>query len=413
MSEKTGTSRAWLSFFVTFLMGITVAMGMFKVPTNFGNICAELNTSMTVAASCMSVVGLACIVTAVPAGAIMQKFGVKKFGLVCMAAAILENIIGYFAPSIEILIASRLLEAISYGCISMVSAAIITNGFAPEKRGVPNGIWVMWVSLANMIVPQITTMMTADGGSFRNVWLVVCVAQVIMTVLFIIVVKEPTGTNEEAEEEKKGSIIDGLKEPGIWAISLFGLGLAIGCGCFTGLFPTFLQSDAVGLDMATANNIISIGNIGGLIGCLLTGFIINLVAPKNRGILAIAIAVISIICFAMQYHLPSNVMVLTAFACFFAAVSNLNVPVALAWAPDVMKRPEALNMALGVVMIGLNVGGALSLNIPSMLVENAGGVWGAADPFILGFAFLGLAAAVAGHFICRKVSAQREAAAEK
>ena len=412
MTEGKSTNRAWLSFFVTFLMGITVAMGMFKVPTNFGNICAELNTTMPIAVSCMSVVGLACIVTAIPAGAIMQKFGVKKFGLVCMAAAILENVIGYFAPSIEILIASRLLEAISYGCISMVSAAIITNGFAPEKRGLPNGIWVMWVSLANMIIPQITTALTADGGSFRNVWMVVCAAQIIMTILFILVVKEPTGKSSEGAEEKKGSIVDGLKEPGIWAICLFGLGLAIGCGCFTGLFPTFLQSDAVGFDMATANNIISIANIGGLVGCLLTGFIINLVAPKNRGILAIVIAVISIACFAMQYHLPANIMVLTVFAIFFAAVSNLNVPIALAWAPDVMKRPEALNMALGVVMIGLNVGGALSLNIPSMLVENAGGVWGAADPFILGFAVLGLVAAVAGHVICRKVSAEREAAAK-
>ncbi len=403
---KLNGGRSWLQFLVTFVMGITVAMGMFKVPTNFPNICSFFGVEMSTAVWLMSVVGLACIVTAIPAGAIMQKFGVKKFAYVCMAAAIIENVVGYFATDFNVLLATRFLEAISYGCISMVSAAIIAGGFSPEKRGLPNGVWVLWVSLANMIVPQITTLVSPSMG-FQGVWLVIGVAQIVMLVIFALVVKEPAAVEPENKEEK-GSIFDGLKEPGVWCISLFTLGLAIGCGCFTGLFPSFLQSPAVGFDMATANNIVSIANIGGIVACLVTGFIINLVAPRNRGILAIVIAIISIICFAMQYHLPANIGILTAFGIFFAAVSNLNMPLAFAWLPDILKRPETLNMSLGVLMIGANLGGALSLNIPTILIENAGGVWGAADPFIIGFAVLGLAAAIGGHLFMKKLAKSKQ-----
>lgn len=399
------SGRSWGQFFIVFLMGITVAMGMFKVPTNFPLILQTYGIEMSVAGFLMSVVGLSCIVTAIPAGLIMQKIGVKKFAYICMAAAIIENFVGAFAPNFGILLATRFLEAISYGCISMVSVAVITGNFTAEKRGLPNGIWVIWVSLANLIIPQVTTYVSPQFG-FQGVWIVCGVVQVIMLLIFAIFVKEPP--REESADGEKHSMLEAFKEPGAWLISLCTLGLAIGCGCYTGLYPTFLQL-GLGFDMETANNVISISQIGGIVSSIAIGFIINAIAVRNRGFLMIVVSIISIICFAFAFHVPPELGIITAFATFFSAVAPINMPIAFAMAPDLLKRPELLSAALGIFMIGANVGGSLSMNIPSLMMEQAGGDWTAADPFILGFAVFGLVCAIAGTWYQRKkILAQKE-----
>lgn len=134
---KLNSSRSWMQFIIVFLVGITIASGMFKVPVNMPNIMEFYGVPISSAGLQMSVVGFTCIFTALPAGAIMQKIGAKKFGVVVIASAIIENVVGAAAPTFEVLLATRFLEGLSYGCMSMVSVAIITANFTSDKRGLP------------------------------------------------------------------------------------------------------------------------------------------------------------------------------------------------------------------------------------------------------------------------------------
>lgn len=154
-NQTMSPAKAWLQFAIVFFAGITIAMGMFKVPVNMPNIMEFYGSDMTTVSWMMSIVGISCLVTALPAGAIMQKMGVKSFGILVIACGILENFAGAMAPTVELLIATRVLDAVSYGCLTMVSVAIISGSFSPEQRGLPNGIWVIWVPVAQLIVAQI------------------------------------------------------------------------------------------------------------------------------------------------------------------------------------------------------------------------------------------------------------------
>lgn len=96
---KLNSSRSWMQFIIVFLVGITIASGMFKVPVNMPNIMEFYGVPISSAGLLMSVVGFTCIFTALPAGAIMQKIGAKKFGIVVIASAIIENVVGAAAPT--------------------------------------------------------------------------------------------------------------------------------------------------------------------------------------------------------------------------------------------------------------------------------------------------------------------------
>lgn len=390
---KLNSSQSWVQFGIVFLTGITIAFGMFKVPVNMPNIMHFFGVEMSQVGLLMSVVGLTCIFTAIPAGAIMQKIGAKKFGVIVVAAGILENIIGAFAPTFEVLLATRFLEGISYGCMTMVSVAIVTANFTTEKRGLPNGIWVIWVSMANLLVAQLANMIVPSFG-WQGEWVAAALMQTVMLVVFIVFIKDPVMEEpEKTADGRKPSILEGLKEPSVWLISLTVLFLAVGCGCYTGLYPTFLQT-GLGFDPETANNIISISTFGGMAGAVAVGWVINRTSVRNRGVLLVIVSVISVICFAMEFRIPDSFAIVTAFAIVFSAVTQFNMPIAFAMTPDAMKRPEFLSMGLGVIMIGANVGGALSTTLPAQIVDNAGGVWTACDPLVVGFAVVAIFCAI-------------------
>ena len=203
--------------------------------------------------------------------------------------------------------------------------------------------------------------------------------------------------------EEKVSIIEGLKEPGPWLLTLCVAGLAFGASVYTGLYPSYLSSpQGAGLDAATANNLVSIGSIGGIVGSIAIGWIINRFKPTKRGLLMAIVGIVSIIIYAFCFSVPVGFM--TVFIFFFAAVSQFSMPVAFAWIPDILKDPKTLSMATGILMIGANIGGALGVTLPSMAIDAAGGAWVAALPVVVGLAVVGLVCAVALHvFVQKKV----------
>lgn len=402
-TTQKSSANAWLQFAIVFLCGISIAMGMFKVPVNMGLISEYYGASMTEASMLMSVVGLTCLITAIPAGGIMQKVGVKTFGIIVIAAGILENIIGAFAPSIQVLIASRLLDAVSYGCLTMVSVAIISANFPPEQRGLPNGIWVIWVSFANLIVAQLANAVVPSFG-WQGEWIAIAIVQAVCLLLFIAFIKNPgsdVAEGEEAKPEEKVSFVEGLKEPGPWLLTLAIAGLAFGCSVYTGLYPSYLTSPlGAGFDQIASNNLVSIGSIGGIVGSLLVGVVINLFKPTKRGILFTIIGVISTITFAFCFSIPVGFM--AVFIAFFSAVSQFNTPIAFAWVPDILRNPRTMSMATGILMIGANVGGALGTTVPMAFIDAAGGDWAAGLPVVVGLAIVGVVAGLVLHIFVQK-----------
>lgn len=177
-------------------------------------------------------------------------------------------------------------------------------------------------------------------------------------------------------------------------LTLICCGLAFGCSVYTGLYPAFLSSPTgAALDPMEANNLVSLGSLGGIVGSVLIGVVINIVKPTKRGWLLMVICAVSIVTFLCVFSVPLGLMAF--FIIWYSFISTINMPVAFAWVPDILKNPKTLSMAMGIMMIGANIGGALGVTLPSALIDGAGGVWAACLPLIVGLAIFSLVLSIA------------------
>jgi EmrB/QacA subfamily drug resistance transporter len=77
----------------------------------------------------------------VPAGGLADRFGHKRIFLVGVGVFTFASLLCALAPSLETLIAARLLQGVGAALIAPASLAIVLDSFPPERRAAGVGLW--------------------------------------------------------------------------------------------------------------------------------------------------------------------------------------------------------------------------------------------------------------------------------
>ena len=77
----------------------------------------------------------------VPAGGLADRFGRKRIFQVGIASFTLSSVLCAVAPTLELLIAARVLQGIGAALIAPASLALVLDQFPPERRATGVGIW--------------------------------------------------------------------------------------------------------------------------------------------------------------------------------------------------------------------------------------------------------------------------------
>jgi EmrB/QacA subfamily drug resistance transporter len=91
----------------------------------------------------------------VPAGGLADRFGHKRVFLLGLADFTLFSLACAAAPSLEALIAARVLQGIGAAMIAPTSLAIVLDSFPPERRAAGVGIWGAAAAAAAAIGPTL------------------------------------------------------------------------------------------------------------------------------------------------------------------------------------------------------------------------------------------------------------------
>ena len=100
----------------------------------------------------MSLNGYVGFVLAFVAATIIMKLGTKKSTLLVLMCAAIGACVSAFAGSYEMLVVGRLIEGVGYACIGTVVPVLVSEWFPPNKRGVPMGVFSIWVPLGSMFI---------------------------------------------------------------------------------------------------------------------------------------------------------------------------------------------------------------------------------------------------------------------
>ena len=220
-SEINQTGRAWVVAIVAIIASILISVNNNKLPATASLVLPALGIDTGALSTLMSLNGYVGFVLAFVAATIIMKFGSKKSTLMVLACALVGAVISAFAQSYELLVVGRLIEGVGYACIGTVVPVLVSEWFPPSKRGVPMGIFSVWVPLGSMFIMGTSGFFfnTADPSSYHNVFWFVVVLMAIITVIWVVAVRNPQHSYLEDETDPnapKPKVSEGFKSLSCW-----------------------------------------------------------------------------------------------------------------------------------------------------------------------------------------------------
>ena len=239
------------------------------------------------------------ILLGIIAGAISDKIGVKivtSFGLIVMSIGLVARI---SAGAYSTMLVTMIGAGIGVALINVNQAKIVGNLFPRDKVSTILGITFAGSALG-MIVGNATTSML---GSVRTVFILTAVLAVIVTVCWILFLKDGKQKgNAEAEQQISlgESLKAAAKSKNVWIVGIC-LMCIMGCNVAIASFlPTALQSR--GIAESKSGILASVMNVGNLIGSFI-GPVMIVKAKKTRMALS-GIGIITAVCVIFGWKLP-------------------------------------------------------------------------------------------------------------
>jgi MFS family permease len=330
----------------------------------------------------MSVFSVTGFVLALPAGAVLARFGPVGTGAAAMVGVAAGSAIGALAPTYDVLLAGRLIQGVGVGLIGVVAPAVVAMTFPPDRRGVPMGIWAMWVPVGGLLMYLLAPPLGAAGG-WQLAWWFACGAGLVALAVYIVVLATllPRRAPGSAAAPPMREALRGLE---IWRLVLVFALFAITASATNTFIPTYLVAE-YGLDLGAASAIASLVLAGAVGGAVAGGVLSDRIGSRRRVYTGAAVVMAGLL--LLPFVVDPSILPLVLLALGF--VSSMIPASVFAAVPEVMADPRSAGSGMAAVMLGQN--GAF---VVGPLVFSA--LLAATDWAVAGFAFALVALACAG-----------------
>jgi len=120
-------------------------------------------------------------------GWLASMFGRKRLLMLSVVGFTASSFLCGLAPTLPLLVAFRILQGATGGCLQPLSQAVLLEAFPPQDRGKAMGFWALGIVVAPILGPVLGGWLT-DNYSWRWVFYInipVGVASIVMTKMFI------------------------------------------------------------------------------------------------------------------------------------------------------------------------------------------------------------------------------------
>lgn len=388
MSHKR---QAWIVLIVAFLAGVTATLNQFKVPPVMPALAAELHLDPAAGGWLMSVFSAAAIVLSIPAALALRRVGFKAMGLIALGCAATGSALGAVAPTSAVLLASRVIEGISFALMAVVAPALITRWFGPDELGLPMGIWATWVPLGSLISFTLGPLVERALG-WRALWWIGAGLAVAMLVLYGLFARPPKASpglaGARPAAPPQSELLKSLFGPGNWLLGVAFGSFAGALVAYTVWAPGYLSSE-LSVPGPAASVYTSLVFLAGIVANLVAGWIIGHMR-HGHALLAGALAVTAVL-YAWGFRLP-GVGIVAPYMLALGFVSNLVPTAAFTLAPRTVRRAELAGLAMAVLSVVSNLGIFIGPPLVGAIVGR--GQWGPAGWLLAATSAFGAVAAL-------------------
>jgi MFS transporter, DHA2 family, methylenomycin A resistance protein len=169
------------------------------------SVARSLHVSSGSTAIVLSAYFVAYAVALLPGGSLVDRFDARRLALLGLGLFALGAAAGALAPTIAVLVATRVLQGIGAGLVSPAALAGAVSGFPPERRGGALGIWGASAGASNLLGPVMGGVLTVALGWRADWWALVPLA--LLAAVGVLRFVPPTVHGEDASHPVLNGIV--------------------------------------------------------------------------------------------------------------------------------------------------------------------------------------------------------------
>lgn len=335
---------------MVFLASVAAVLAQFAAPPLMPLLMARFGIDLAQASSLMSVFSVTGFLLALPTGLLLTRFGPLAIGVLALASVVAGSCLGAVAPDYAVLLASRGIQGVGLGLIGVTAPSVVAAAFPPARRGLPMGVWAMWVPVGGVVMYNVAPVLGSTAG-WQAAWWFAASAAAVALAAYAIVLRTCLPDAPARAGDPAPSMGTALRNRDAWLLAAtFGLFAVASSGINTFL-PTFLV-DQRSLDLAGAARLSSLVLVGAAAGSLLSGFVSDRIGSRRVVFTAAAVGLAVLLLFPFSLGTGSLAILLV----LIGLVSGALPAAVFASVPEVMGDPRLAGAGMAAVMFGQNGG---------------------------------------------------------
>lgn len=358
---------------VLFLVATAVTMAQYKIPTIMTDFMVLFGIDAATASWSMSIFTFVGIIVALPTGFLAKRFGPKKIILAAVVLNVAAGLLGAFAPTMGLLLATRALEGVALVFVVACSPLVIQACVDPARNGTATGIYMLGGMLGATFAGVLTPTLYYSVG-FAGLWVGYALITAVGGIVFALYIKlpaYPANSAAAAADADPGRSADWriFFKPNTWLFlipfALFQMVLLT----ILSYAPTALQQQ--GMSPAQSGLVSTLPMMLAVVSSVAFGAISDRMG-RCKPLCILGMAVLGPCCFVML-NLTGPVMWAALVVMGLLAMGAPTVFVAAY--PTVLGKPELMSVGMGVLLLVQSLGQFLGTAVPAALLGPALDQW--------------------------------------
>jgi predicted MFS family arabinose efflux permease len=385
---------AWASVWVVFAAGLAAGAYICKVPPALPLLRTDLGLTLVQSGFIATMFYVMGGVVGVFVGAIVDRYGQKRFALIGLACMCAGGVLGVFVQDFAGLLFARFAEGVGFMLFTVAGVPLLAGVTRPGDRPMALSLWSAYMPTGGALALLAAPVALSTFG-WRSLWLGVAAYTAIVAVLLARMVPAPKFGGGIGSLRL---VAESVRRPGSVALCAV---FAFYVGQWSSLMiwlPTFLV-DERGASPSTASLLTAAYVAMNVPGNLLGGWVLKRGMARWRVIVgASAVMALTAAC-ALSAALPDALRMASVLV--FSLVGGMIPAAVLAGGPVHARSPQHIGTTQGMIMQGAQVGQFFGPMFIALAAQGLGG-WSASLWVMLAFAALAaLAGGVVGWFELR------------
>ncbi|MBI9044730.1 MAG: MFS transporter [Anaerolineaceae bacterium] len=365
------SNYAWFILALAFLSAFGQSLNMNKIAPLIPMLMDAFKIQMSDTGLLISVYSLTGAALSLPAGFIIQRFGIKNTGLFSLAFVAVGAALGAMTNNFSILLLSRIFEGVGAATIMVLGPAMIAIWFPFTKIGTAMGIHATALPIGGFLTLTFAAKVTEKIG-WTGFWWISAGLNLFIFLIFIFFLK-PAPSNslssEDSHSDSLPSFRKAMSNKQVWFLSIAVFWFAAAFIPLVNYLPTYLTAQH-GFSMLKA------GFVTGLTG-LITVFIAPLAGwlsdqIGSRKIIFLVGFFLLLITYPFLFLAKGSMVIILVI--LIGAANAIAPTILFAAAPESMSSKKLSGVGIGIVSLGMNLGIMLSTPVYGGLIQRVGWV---------------------------------------